>query len=294
MAASISASLDFSPTARALTEILDELDDLGAMGGGAVDARSRRSALARYASFERDAVRYPRRWRHDYAAMRFEDLQWSTGRALVPEMPRYDGRKTRDDGSDPPALAVENAGGLVHLGSTYLQAPQPSRDARITLASLADAQRTNENVRAIHQQIVLPQADRFTALATAFQNCGAYIDVPHGVVLDVPLQLVWASRPGIASAVFSHTVIRIGANARATVIERHLGQTESFACGTVEIDEAALFYVQSRGIARGTAARMLVSRLISSMTTTASLWYHESCLASLCRRFAFDPKIDVS
>ncbi len=38
----------------------------------------------------------------------------------------------------------------------------------------------------------------------------------------------------------------------------------------------------------------LVSRLISSMTTTASLWYHESCLASLCRRFAFDPKIDVS
>ncbi len=39
---------------------------------------------------------------------------------------------------------------------------------------------------------------------------------------------------------------------------------------------------------------LLVSRLISSMTTTASLWYHESCLASLCRRFAFDPKIDVS
>jgi Fe-S cluster assembly protein SufD len=85
---------------------------------------------------------------------------------------------------------------------------------------------------------VAPGADRFTALSTAFQNCGAYVDVPDGVVVDAPLQLVWMSRPGAPSAVFPHTVIRVGAGARVTIVERHIGSTEALIAGIVEADLA--------------------------------------------------------
>ncbi len=218
---------------------LDELEDIGAQGGSAVDSATRQSALAAYltAPSERGVIAS---WRHDYARLPFADLAWSSGRMRVPALPAQPVRRavSRDPGEqDSPALAVENAGGLVHLGSTYLEPQERRGDARIALLALADAKREQRAaVAAIHGTIVAPDADRFTALATAYQNCGAFVGIPAGVVLDAPLQLVWASRPGEATAVFPHTVVRVGANARATIIERFVGETESFISAIVEID----------------------------------------------------------
>jgi Fe-S cluster assembly protein SufD len=214
--------IDFQPAEAVLAAALDELADLGEDGGGAVAPADREAALRAYL-------------RHDGATLKFAGLTWSSGRAGVPVLPRAIPGRDADD-ADVPALAVENAGGLVHLGSTYLEPRQTTGDARVTLAALADAPR--ERVAAIHGHIVAPESDRFTALATAFQNCGAYVSVPDGVSVDLPLQLIWLARPGAPSAVFPHTVIRLGAGAHATIVERHIGSTEAFIAGIVEIDLA--------------------------------------------------------
>ena len=186
-------ALEFEPSAAMLGAALDELDDLGAAGGGAIDVTVRRAAFAAYVARAAERERFPARWRHDYATLRFDDLRWS------------------------------RAG-----------------DPRVTLLALADARRTlRPRVDDLAGAIVPLDTDRFTALATAFQNCGAYVEIPADVEVDAPLQLVWASRPGEASAVFSHTLVRVGANARATIVERHVGSAESFVCGIVEVELAA-------------------------------------------------------
>jgi Fe-S cluster assembly protein SufD len=74
--------------------------------------------------------------------------------------------------------------------------------------------------------------DRFVALAAAFVNCGVMVHVPDGVVLDKPIQLVFATPEGSDDAVFPLISVILGANARATVIERHVGSAETFVCGT--------------------------------------------------------------
>ena len=219
-----------------LAAAIDELDELGERGGGAVAGSVREKALRAYLHAAREPAVLPPQWRHDYSALGFAGLEWSSGRARVPVLPRAAPPRA-DETGDVPALAVENAGGLVHLGSTYLEPLESAADPRVTLASLADARRTlRERVDAVHLQIIAPDTDRFTALATAFQNCGAYVDVPDGVIVEAPLQLVWMSRPGAPSAVFQHTVIRLGAGARATIVERHIGSTETFVAGIVEAE----------------------------------------------------------
>jgi Fe-S cluster assembly protein SufD len=240
--ATFSPNLDFAPTPAMLDAALEVFEEFGDDGGGAIAVRDRQAALRAYAGFAPERG-LPARWRHDYSALNFDDLQWSTGRMRVPALPRHVPIRGGGDVAserDSPALAVENAGGLVHLGSTYLEPQERLGDPRVTMGSLAGALRRDpEGIRSVLGRIVPAGADRFTALATAFQNCGAFVDVPAELQLDAPLQLVWSSRPGEPQAVFSHTIVRVGANARATLFERHLGSTESLVDGIVEIDLAA-------------------------------------------------------
>jgi Fe-S cluster assembly protein SufD len=230
--------ISFRPDAATLATVLAELEELGPASGGAVPADVRRAALAAYAAFGAEGVPHSPRWRHDYARTRFEELVWSTGRIRVPA--RLPARERDDAGNDRPALADANAGGVVHTGSTYLEPASRLGDSRVVLASLGDARRTaGQRVGAVQRHIVAPGEDRFAALATAFQNCGAYVDIPSGVTLDAPLQLVWAAQPGAVRAVFPHTLIRLGAGARATIVERHVGDTEALVCGIVEVELGA-------------------------------------------------------
>ncbi|HTV74856.1 MAG TPA: SufD family Fe-S cluster assembly protein [Candidatus Acidoferrales bacterium] len=240
MPTAISESIGFQPTARVLGAVLDEFDELGAAGGGAVTTGERRAALEAYRTFSQRDPKLPPRWRHDYAALSFSDLQWTTGRINVAALPpSLEPPVRREDAGDVPALAVENAGGLVHTGSIYLEPKVRSGDERVILTSLADGKRLRGGeAQAVHQRIVDWRSDRFTALATAFQNCGAYVEIPSGVELTAPLQLLWTARPGEAAAVFPHTVVYAGANARATVVERHVGESDALLCGIVELDLA--------------------------------------------------------
>lgn len=69
------------------------------------------------------------------------------------------------------------------------------------------------------------QDDRsFTALNTAFAASGAWIELGEGVTLGEPLQLLFIT-VGQPAAVMSHprNVIRLGAGARLSLIESHVG-----------------------------------------------------------------------
>jgi Fe-S cluster assembly protein SufD len=284
--AQLSEVLDFQPTERTLAAVLDALDDVGASGGSAVDPATRHRALATYLAAGPERPALPAGWRHRYAALPFDELEWSTGRLRVPVLPPMPQRAAPD--GDAPALALANAAGLVHLGSTYLAPERPAGDARLTVTALADARRRDRAaVDALHGALV-PAADRFVALATAFQNCGAYVEVPAGVVLDAPIQLVWTTRPGANGAVFPHTVVRVGAGAQATIYERHLGAGESFVAGTVEVDlgpSARLDYVVIQDADDG--ARIVMHRA-ARCASGATIAWHLADLGGALARSAID------
>jgi Fe-S cluster assembly protein SufD len=281
MPRTISEPIDFEPAGAVLAAAIGELDDLGERGGGAVAVPLREAALAMYLRAARERVAVPAQWRHDYAALSFAGLEWASGRARVPVLPRAV-PGSAEDAADVPALAVENAGGLVHLGSTYLEPLQTAGDARVTLVSLADARRAD----AVHGRIVAPETDRFTALSTAFQNCGAYVEVPAGVTVELPLQLIWMARPGVPSAVFPHTVIRLAAGARATIVERHIGSTEAFVAGIVEADLGAGAHLDYVAIQQTDEGSRIFMRRRARCAAGASIGWHIADLGGALVRSA--------
>jgi Fe-S cluster assembly protein SufD len=259
-AAEALAALPFAPTAAVLEEAIADLarvDD-----GGATDPALRRAALAAYEALPIPGARPGRGWKHDYAKLSYDELRWTAGRVTMPAAPRRAAATAPSEHDvDRPALATENAGGLYHIGATFVDAPSGA-DPRVTVRPLdaATVRQFAAELAAVRGTIVDWRADKFAALATAFQNCGAFVRVPAGVVLDAPIQLVFATAPD-AEAVFPHVVVVLEAGAHATVIERHVGDGDPFVCGIVEAhvaDDAQLDYVAVQQT--GEAARLFVSR----------------------------------
>jgi len=272
---------DFDATPEALEAAITALDDVGAIGGGVHAPQARRAAFATYRRLAARRARFPPRWRHDYAALAFEDVRWSTGRLAVPAAVRT----ARAEVADAPALALENLAGLVHAGGVLLVSGERRDDARFTLAPLADALRAKPS-RAGTSLGALARAsdDRFVALATAFQNCGAFVEVAADARLESPLQLLWLGRPGEASAIFPQTLVRVGANAHATIIERHAATGDSFVAGTVEIDLAPgahLDYVVVQEA--GDGARLAFRRASRCAAGSAIVWHLAEIGGALAR-----------
>lgn len=100
------------------------------------------------------------------------------------------------------------------------------------------------------QDSLLPETlwnnDPFTALNTAFLGHGALIDVAADTHIAVPLQLLFVATPH-AEACASHprVIVRLGVNARLTLIESHFG-----------LDGAANFTNSCTQIALGAGAQL--------------------------------------
>jgi Fe-S cluster assembly protein SufD len=253
-------ALRFAPTAQTLEDAIATLARDGEHGG-VVAATVRREAFARYDELPIPGTKPGRGWRHDYTKLRYDELTWSSRRGTLPTAPV----RSADVNAavDSPALATDNAGGLVHLGATYLAAPQSAAaDPRVVVVPLADALREHGAVLAgVHGAIVDWRNEKFAALATAFQNCGAFVYVPDGVVLEAPIQLLFSNVEPQSEAVFPQIVVVLGAGARATVLERHVGEGEPLICGTVEVQVgvgAQLDYVVVQQA--GESARLFMHR----------------------------------
>jgi len=84
--------------------------------------------------------------------------------------------------------------------------------------------------------VAASSTDAFTELSTAFVTGGALVRVPAGVVVDEPIVVVhWVDRDG--AAVFPRTVVVLGEDAEATVIERFQSpDVSAFVDPVIELD----------------------------------------------------------
>jgi Fe-S cluster assembly protein SufD len=293
-------ALPFSPTADTLDAVVVALERAGPRSGGAVDAARRREAFARFKELPAPGTRPGRSWKHDYDKLRYDDLSWSSERTTMATVPlRAPAAAASDELApevDRPALATENSGGLFHLGPTLVEPATPAAadDARIVVLPLADALRTHADlVTPVHGSVVDWRADRFAALSTAFQNCGAFVHVPAGVALDAPIQLVFANSEAEDAAVFPHVVVVLGAGARATVLERHVGAGEPLVSGIVEVqlgEGAQLDYAAVQQA--GDDARVLMARGARCERNAAIRW-HLADLGGTLVRTTLDAQLDA-
>jgi Fe-S cluster assembly protein SufD len=86
--------------------------------------------------------------------------------------------------------------------------------------------------------VAASSTDAFTELATAFVTGGALVRVPAGVTVDDPIVVLhWVDRDG--AAVFPRTVVVLGEDAEATVIERYQSpDVAAFVDLVIELDVA--------------------------------------------------------
>lgn len=155
-------------------------------------------------------------------------------------------------------LALPGCARLVFINGHHVPAlsdlaalgPLPEGAAVGSLAALATRPRSGESWLA-GRLTVSAEAPRngFEALNAALWTDGACIDLPAGTVLAAPLQLIFlTTRPELA--VFPRSLIRLGADARAEIIEHHAGG-----------DEGAYFTNTATGVVLQPHARLTHARL---------------------------------
>ena len=94
----------------------------------------------------------------------------------------------------------------------------------VRLGSLGEALITDADVVRRHLTAVEEPMDGFTALNAAFWQDGAFLLVPDGVVVEEPVHLLFvAGAAGRARADHPRSVIALGRESRATVVESYVG-----------------------------------------------------------------------
>ncbi len=171
-------------------------------GEGSIDEKLRLDALARFEELPlRAAIRGGRSWKRDLAKL---DLS---------------------------AIATFDP----HAAELDLEALSPAaRRAGVTIERFSLAR---ERHRAAFERAfghaVDTRDDKFASLALAFQNHGAFVDVPAGVSVAEPLVLGYEARD---TALFPYTLVAVGADARVTVVERIAASGAApFLCGIAEL-----------------------------------------------------------
>ena len=114
---------------------------------------------------------------------------------------------------------------LVFVNGTYDAALSNAVQlpAGIRVESLAEALRKGDGeVLQLLGSLAPVKGNAFAALQTAFLNDGAFIDVPEGVTLDVPVELLFLALPGAQPlAIQPRNIIRVGKDARLSVVETY-------------------------------------------------------------------------
>jgi Fe-S cluster assembly scaffold protein SufB len=123
-------------------------------------------------------------------------------------------------------------------GVTTLVLGPEARAAGLVLETLADLRsRDPELARSLLEGgCTLPERDKLAQLTRALWTTGLFLRVPDGVQLEDPIVLRWvAGAPG--SAVLARTVISLGEDARASIVEEQV----CLDCQAAETDTQALF-----------------------------------------------------
>jgi Fe-S cluster assembly protein SufD len=93
----------------------------------------------------------------------------------------------------------------------------------LTIRSMAQALAAGDPLVTAHLGKVAPTDDVAVALNTAFMGDGALIGIAAGATLARPIHLVFANVGREPAAVFARSLVVIGADARAMLVESHEG-----------------------------------------------------------------------
>ncbi|MCB9127442.1 MAG: Fe-S cluster assembly protein SufD [Ardenticatenales bacterium] len=168
----------------------------------------------------------------------------SSGKAALETLPDAVQAVLRDD---------EKRGGLLirrDNGVVYHELDEEYSAQGVVFMDLADAiQAHPELVQQYLFSLQESNEGKFEAQHAAFANGGAFLYVPAGVVIDRPLQVIhWVD--GSDLMLFPHTVVAVGKNGQATVMDEYLSENETglvFVNSATELilaQGAALIYLQ--------------------------------------------------
>jgi Fe-S cluster assembly protein SufD len=199
--------------------------------------------LANFAQFEREVAQNGQAWTQPlreaaltrFAALGFpttHDEEWKyTNVAPIARMPFQRAKRTAR-GLAAEALAAATIPGfasaqLVYINGHFvpeLSAPQalPKGVEGGSLAQALAAHRPGLEAHLARYASFEEQA--FVALNTAFMQDGAYVNVPRGCVVDVPIHLVFISLPqGEATVSHPRNLLVFEESTQATVLESYIG-----------------------------------------------------------------------
>ena len=194
---------------------------LGERGGDPDWLIDRRlEALARF-----DALPWPDQ---SLEAWRYTDIRSFDLNAFDPLPPAHPGANTLDDVPDEVLAAIgevgERSGFAVQIDADLVHAtldPELVAKGVVFDAVGRVAAAYPDPVRdALGHAGVSEHEEKFATLAAAFASAGAYIYVPRGVQIPLPLQSFrWLSRSGLA--IFPRTVIAVDEGASVTYIDHY-------------------------------------------------------------------------
>jgi len=125
----------------------------------------------------------------------------------------------------------------------------------LTIGSTAQALAAGDPAVATYLGKVVPTDDIAVALNTAFMGDGAIIGIADGATLARPLHLVFANSGARPASIFTRSLVVIGKNARAMLVESHEGASIDDQVNTalelVVGDEAHVDHVKITGAGAG-------------------------------------------
>lgn len=157
----------------------------------------------------------------------------------------------------------------------------------VVVATLQEALRSHPDVLREHF-LSQPQklgSEKFASLHAAFVPDGAFILVPKGVEVAAPIVVTHAST-GAGTAVFPHTLVILGEQARATVVDAFVSpdptapagpRAGAFACGANDLyasHGAQLTYVAAQRWSLDTLSLQLNSTVVRRDARVQSLNLH--------------------
>jgi Fe-S cluster assembly scaffold protein SufB len=162
---------------------------------------------------------------------------------LAGARPNLDPETLPDGEGRDPKLLPEGAAGFAELRDdrvTALVLAPDASDAGVVLDTLAGLRARNpELLRSLLEGgCALPSNDKLAQLNRALWSRGLVVHVPDGVRLERPIVLRWAAgTPG--TALLSRTILSIGENAEASIVEEQVSSTDPSLATTAAVSGAA-------------------------------------------------------
>jgi Fe-S cluster assembly protein SufD len=169
------------------------------------------------------------------ARARFQSLPWPSTRSedwrftnIAPLVDTLFELPTTVEAKLPPAT---NTLRLVFINGQFASAMSSPIPAGLQVGSFADAKMDTASLA----QIAADKESVFTALNTSFLNDGAYVIVPDNQVIEQPIEIIYLSSAIKPSISHPRTLLVVGKNAQATMIERYVGAGAYFSNVVTEI-----------------------------------------------------------